>query len=368
MTRDDAAAGSEDTARGRQWRVDSHAWWLIDPPAAKSPRDLRVVAIGGGTGLPVVLRGLKRELFRQPAWPARRAEPPQLTAIVTVADDGGSSGRLRSELGVPAPGDVRNCLLALADDEQLMSRLFDFRFHGAGQVAGHNLGNLILTALSQIEDGFDQAVEQGGKLLAVCGQVVPCTRESVTLRAEFTDGSVVEGESRIAAMRRSVARVTLEPPDAEAAPEALRALEQADLIALGPGSLYTSVIPPLIVSGIGEMIVRASARVVLVMNLMTEPGETDGYTAIEHIRALQRHVPRIRIDDVVVNTSPMSVEVVAKYARAGAIPVVADIDEITAVGSRCIGRPLLASSPKIRHCETKLARVLVDLAGMDRIA
>jgi uncharacterized cofD-like protein len=360
MTHDGQPASFDDGPHREQWRVDADAWWLMEPPAIEFERGLRVVSIGGGTGLPVVLRGLKRELFRR----GHRVHPARLTAIVTVADDGGSSGQLRSETGVPAPGDVRNCLLALADDERLMSRLFEFRFKGDGDIGGHNLGNLILTALSQLENGFDQAVEQGGKLLAVCGRVFPCTPDAVTLRAEFTDGTAVDGESRIAAMRRSVSRVTLAPADAQAVPEAIGALEQADVIALGPGSLYTSVIPPLLVAAIGETIVRASAQVVLVMNLMTEPGETDGYTAVDHIRAVQRHVPKIRIDRVIVNSAPVPTDVAARYARAGSTPVVADIDEIAALGSRCVARPLLSLGPGIRHDETELARVLVDLAAM----
>jgi uncharacterized cofD-like protein len=363
MTNQRHTAVLNGNALDEHWRVDSKAWWLVDPPEAH----VRAVAFGGGTGVPVVLRGLKRLLFPSGTPSLPQMGQRHLTAVVTVADDGGSSGRLRSELQVPAPGDARNCLLALADDDGLMSRLFEFRFESAGHIGGHNLGNLILSALCQMEDGFDQAVEQGGKLLGTCGDVLPCTLDGVVLRAEFADGTVVSGESSIATVMRPISRVMLEPADVAALPEAVEAVEQADVIVLGPGSLYTSVIPPLLVKDIAAAIRRSRARVVLVMNLMTEPGETGGYTAVDHIRAVHRHVDDIRIDDVLVNSAPIPDDIAGAYARAGAAPVVADARAIAALGVHCVERPLLAPGTKIRHDEMKLARVLLDLAGVTRV-
>ncbi|MEK7219717.1 MAG: gluconeogenesis factor YvcK family protein, partial [candidate division NC10 bacterium] len=253
-----------------RWRVEEGSWLLTDPPAATLPGDLRVVALGGGTGLPIVLRGLKGVLFPTGSAWARTTDPHRLTAIVTVADDGGSSGRLRQEHGVLPPGDVRNCLLALSDGDPLMARLFDFRFDGEGETAGHSLGNLILTALSRIGKGFDEAVEQGGRMLTIRGQVFPSSLDDVTLRAEFADGSSVEGESKIRLARRPIHRMHLEPASATAVPQALSALEAADLIVIGPGSLYTSLIPILLVKDIADGVARTRARVVLVGTHMTE--------------------------------------------------------------------------------------------------
>jgi uncharacterized cofD-like protein len=351
-----------------RWRVEQGAWLLTDPPTSSFRRDLRVVAMGGGTGLPMVLRGLKQALFPTgPAW-AHTNDPQRLTAIVTVADDGGSSGRLRREQGVLPPGDVRNCLLALSDGNPLMARLFDFRFDGQGAAAGHSLGNLILTALSRIGKRFDEAVEQGGKILTIRGQVFPSSLDDITLRAEFADGSSVEGESKIAQHRRPIHRVSLEPANASAVPQALSALEAADLIVIGPGSLYTSLIPILLVKNIADGIARSRARVVLVANLMTEPGETDGYTAMDHLEAIGRHAPQIRIHDVLLNTEPIPKDLAEKYAVEGAVPVSATPDAIRAAGCRPAEVPLLASGPKIRHDPTKLAHALIELGPLQEEA
>ncbi len=347
-----------------RWRVEQGAWLLADPPASALPRGLRVVALGGGNGLPVALRGLKDALFPPaPAW-AQMSDPHRLTAIVTVADDGGSSGRLRREHGVLPPGDIKNCLLALTDGDPLMARLFDFRFAGNGETSGHTLGNLILTALTQMGRGFDEAVDQGGRILTIRGQVFPSTLDHVTLRAEFTDGSVVEGESKIALARRPIRRVQLEPVKARAFPPAVCALEVADLIVIGPGSLYTSLIPILLVKDIADGIARSQARVVLVANLMTEPGETDGYTVADHLEAIRRHAPQIPIHDVLFNTTSIPKDLTDVYAIEGAVPVPPTPEAIQAAGSRPVERPLLARSPKIRHDPSKLARALVDLGPL----
>ena len=347
-----------------RWRVEEGAWLLTDPPVSDHRRDLRVVALGGGTGLPVVLRGLKAVLFPTgPAWAPTEA-PQRLTAIVTVADDGGSSGRLRREHGVLPPGDIRNCLLALSDGDPLVARLFDFRFDGQGETAGHSLGNLILTALSRIGKGFDEAVEQGGRILTIRGQVFPATLENVALRAEYADGSSVEGESKIALARRPIRRVHLEPANASALPQALSSLETADLIVIGPGSLYTSLIPILLIKDIADGIARSHARVVLVANLMTEPAETDGYTIADHLEAIRHHAPQLLIHDVLFNTAPIPDDLTDAYAANGAIPVPMNSDAVQAKGSRPVERDLLAHGPKIRHDPGKLARALVDLGSL----
>lgn len=351
-----------------RWRVEQGASLLTDRPAAVLPVDLRVVALGGGTGLPVVLRGLKAALFPTSPTGARTTDPHRLTAIVTVADDGGSSGRLRREHGVLPPGDIRHCLLALSDGDPLMAHLFSFRFDGGGETAGHSLGNLILTALSRIGKGFDKAVEQGGRILTIRGQVFPSSLDDVTLRAEFADGSSVEGESKIRLARRLIHRMHLEPANASAVPQALSALEAADLIVIGPGSLYTSLTPILLVKDIAETIARSRARVILVANLMTEPGETDGYTAVDHLEAIRRHAPQIRIHDVLLNIEPIPQDLVDLYALQGALPVTLMPEAIQATGCHPVERPLLARSPKIRHDPGKLARALVDLGPLQEEA
>jgi len=348
-----------------RWHIRDGAWLLTDPSTAALRRNLQVVALGGGTGLPVVLRGLKAELFPNgPAW-VRTMDPRRLTAIVTVADDGGSTGRLRREYRLPASGDIRNCLIALSDGDPVLARLFDFRFDGEAETAGHSLGNLILTALSKLGNGFDEAVEQGGRLLTIQGQVVPSTVQHVTLRAEFADGSAVSGESSVALARRRIRRMLLEPSDARAVPQALSALDAADLVVIGPGSLYTSLLPVLLVREIADAIARSHARVVLVVNLMTEPGETDGYSAVDHLEAIQAHVPQVRIHDVLLNSTPLRRELTEAYAARGAAPVAAPPAALAAKGCRVVARPLLATGVKIRHDAGKLAEAILDLGALD---
>src|SRR5262245_53261525 len=333
-------------------------------PLAPGPRAgrVRVVALGGGTGIPVLLRGLKAALFPpDEPWVATR-DRNRLTAIVTAADDGGSSGQLRRQYRLLPPGDIRNCLMALADADPTLTDIFDFRFGGHGGVGGHSLGNLILAALSHLESDFLQAVKRAHELLAVRGQVLPATLEDVRLRAEFTDGSWVEGESRIATMRRSIGRVWLHPHGARTLPEALAAIAAADVVVIGPGSLYTSLLPVLLVRELGHALARSRARVVLAMNLMTEPGETDGYTLLDFVAAMQRHAPEVSLDDVLVNTAPIPGELVDRYAAQGARPVVLDEESFERLGCRVIGRDLLGLGPQVRHDPDKLARAILDLA------
>ncbi|SRR6266545_826391 len=323
----------------------------------------RIVAIGGGTGLPVLLRGLRSALFPASALP--RWGRDLLTALVTVADDGGSSGRLRRAYGVLAPGDIRNCLVALAADAQ-RAAMFEFRFDGSDDLAGHSLGNLILTALSRLEDRFPSAVERAGEILGIRGRVLPATGANVCLLAELADGSHVEGESRIAAARGRVWRVRLVPDEARALPEAERAIAGAELVVIGPGSLYTSLIPVLLVRGIAEAIARSGARVVLVMNLMTEPGETDGMTAADQVRALRRHAPGMPIHDVILAATPISSRLLGAYAASGARSVLADLAALPALGCRPVRRQILAAGDRIRHDPCRLAAAVLSTAARCR--
>ncbi len=333
------------------------ARWL---PDADRPR---VVALGGGTGLPALLRGMREVLFRTDSPGGMTCGADHLTAIVSVADDGGSSGRLRREHGVLPPGDVRNCLVALSEGDPLLARLFEFRFAGNGATAGHNLGNLILTALSQIGTGFDEAVEQSGRILGIRGQVFPSSLDGLTLHADFTDGTTATGESRIALTGRRIRRVWLEPADARAVPKAVAAIEAADLVALGPGSLYTSLMPTLLIGDIANALARTRARVVLVGNLMTEPGETDGYTAVDHLEAVRRHTPGLTIHDLLVNTDPIDPDLLDAYEVRGAEPVIASRDARRYGRCRTVARPLLARGRKIRHDPDKLAYALLELGA-----
>ena len=325
-------------------------------------RTPRIVAMGGGTGLPVLLQGLRSVLFPpgSPRTPVLDGE--RLTAITTVADDGGSSGRLRRAYRVPAPGDVRNCLLALSEGDETLKQIFGFRFAGDGGLGGHNLGNLILTALSQGTSDFLDAVERAGEILRVRGRIIPATTDEVTLRAEYVDGSQAEGESRIAAARRTIRRVSLQPEGARAFPQALDAIAAADVVVIGPGSFYTSLLPILLVRGIADSLVASRARLILVMNLMTEPGETDGYTAAGHVLALRAHVPRVPLHAVLLNAAPIPAKRIETYAAKGAEPVRAQDEALKTLGYRTSRRDLLGAGPRIRHDPDKLARAVLEMA------
>lgn len=335
-----------------------------ETPASAST--LRVVALGGGTGLPIVLRGLKATLF-PPGWNRREiGEGSRLTAIVNVADDGGSSGRLRQTYRVLPPGDIRNCLLALSDGDPTLAAIFNFRFNGAGDVSGHSLGNLILTALSQLERDFLRATDRAGELLAIRGRVLPATLDEVTLVAELDDGRRIAGESRIASPGRPIRRVSLEPEQVRALPQTVPAIAGADLIVIGPGSLYTSLLPILLVPEIARTIAASKGRVILVMDLMTEPGETDGYAGTDLLLALRRHAPHLPIHDVLLNIAPIPPEQLARYGAQGAVPILTDAAAIRALGCRPIERDLLGKGPKIRHDPHKLARTLLELATIEK--
>jgi uncharacterized cofD-like protein len=325
-------------------------------------RTIRVVALGGGTGLPMLLRGLKGLMFpdHDPgAWSRGR---DRLTAVVTVADDGGSSGRLRRAYRVLPPGDVRNCLLALSSSQSMMTPLFSFRFKGNNDVGGHSLGNLILSALSHLQGDFCEAVEQAGRMLGACGRILPATLSQISLTAEFDDGSLIEGESRIPGVRRRIRRLQLHPKNARILPEAAAAIEAADVVVIGPGSLYTSLMPILLIDGVVDAIAHTRGRVALVMNLMTEPGETEGYTSVDHVVAIRRHAPRVPIHDLIVNTRPIGGPLSSRYSAQGAVPVAIDRQLLRALGYRLVERDLLGADGLVRHGPAKLALAVLEAA------
>jgi uncharacterized cofD-like protein len=311
-----------------------------------------VVAIGGGTGLPVVLAALKRYLGRHIA---------SLTAIVTVTDDGGSSGRLREELHVLPPGDIRNCLVALAEVEPLMAELFQFRFSGNGALAGHSFGNLFLVALAQVTGNFLHAIRISGKVLAVRGTILPSTLDRVRLGAELADGRVVLGESQLALHGTPVRRVFLDPDGARALPEVLEAIAQAHVIVFAPGSLYTSLLPNLLVGGVADALRAATALRLYVANLMTEPGETDGMSLGDHLEAVHAHGGRGVIDGIVVHGRSFPPDVLGRYARAGARPVAMDVERVRALGVWVAEADVAGPTELARHHAEKLGRVLLQV-------
>jgi uncharacterized cofD-like protein len=312
----------------------------------------RVVAIGGGTGLPVVLTALKRYLG---------GRVTSLTAIVTVTDDGGSSGRLREELQVLPPGDIRNCLVALAEVEPLMAELFQFRFPGDGQLAGHSFGNLFLAALTQVTGNFLHAIRISGKVLAVRGTILPSTLDVVRLGAELADGRRVLGESNITRQGVPIRRVFLEPGDARALPEVFEAIADAHVVVLAPGSLYTSLIPNLLVGGIADALRAAAALKIGVANLMTEPGETDQMSLGDHLEAVYAHGGRGVIDGIVVHGRAFPSDVVARYARVGARPVTKDRERMRTLGVWVTEADVAGPTELARHHPEKLGRVLARL-------
>src|ERR1700690_1540301 len=282
-------------------------------------RGLRVVALGGGTGLSALLRGLKHPLVRRTDQHATTQRPiADLAAIVTVTDDGGSSGRLRRENLILPPGDIRNCIVALSKDEALLGRLFQYRFHAGRGLRGHNFGNLFLAALTHVTGDFAEAVRVSSKILAIRGQIFPSTVSNVSLVATLANGRRVHGETRITASRKVIKKLALSPPRPTPIPKALEAIEEADLILLGPGSLFTSILPNLLIPEIANAIARSKAPRVYVANLMTQPGETSGYALADHLRAIRQHTSRRVIDWVVANPQLISPEVPKLYDAQGA--------------------------------------------------
>jgi uncharacterized cofD-like protein len=287
-----------------------------------------------------------------------------LSAIVAVTDDGGSSGRLRDELQMPPPGDIRNCMVALSEDSNLLSRLFRHRFRGIGDLGGHNFGNLFLAAMSEITGDFAEAVRLSSEILASKGHIYPATVADVRLAAELNDGSAVRGETKIGKVGKEIKRLFLEPADCLPLPEALSAILAADVITLGPGSLYTSLLPPLLVHGVHEAIAASGALKVFVCNLMTQPGETDGLTAKRHLEIVRQYAPEINFDRIIVNSQPISEVQLTLYESEGAeqIGVHGSLSGESIEGARIVYGNLLAAGDKVRHDPKKLADCVLDCA------
>ncbi len=316
------------------------------------------MAIGGGTGLSALLRGLKHH--------AGTPRLRQLTGVVTVTDDGGSSGRLRREFGVLPPGDIRNCIAALADDEDLLTRLFQYRFPNGVGLLGHSFGNLFLTALTGITGDFHQAILEAEKVLSVRGKIFPATVQDVRLRGRGVSGRVYEGESAIGTSGEQLSALELDPPAPPAFPDAVAALERADLILLGPGSLYTSILPNLMIPGIRQAIAKAraktGAKVILLLNLMTQPGETDGMMGADHMRAIEIYAGKGLVDVVLANAKPIPEPLLEHYAETGSICVTTEREAMAAMGLQVVESDLLADGELIRHDSAKLAQAVLDLA------
>jgi uncharacterized cofD-like protein len=314
----------------------------------KIVRRPKIVVIGGGTGLSVMLRGLKEK-------------PLDITAIVTVADDGGSSGILRNELQIPPPGDIRNVLMALADVEPLLADMLKYRFKTGNGLAGHSLGNLMLAAMTDLSGDFVTGIRQLSQVLAVRGRVLPAANRAIVLKAELVDGSIVTGESQIPKSGKAIKRVFLEPADVEPLAEAVEAIEQADAILIGPGSLYTSIMPNLIVPKLAQAIVESQAVKLFVCNVMTQPGETDNYTVSNHLDAIHAHIGHHLFDYVIVNDGEIPPQVESKYAELGAKAVQLDIDEVTRRGYKVIADRLVLFRTFLRHDAERLSHHIYKL-------
>ncbi len=328
-----------------------------------APAGPRIVAVGGGTGLPNVLRGLRPVLFSESA----NTQRERLTAVVATSDDGGSSGRLRAEFNVIPPGDIRNCLAALSDNQSQIADIFQYRFDAGEGLNGHSIGNLVLTALADVTNDFSQAVEIASRVIGARGVVLPATSELVTLVAEFDDGRVLSGETAISRARGRISRLALLPERPGCSAGVVDALLKADVIVVGPGSLFTSILPPLLVPDVAAAMERSPAMRILVANLMTEPGETDHFTVLEHLLTIERHLGRQLFDCVIYNTMPVPEALSASYEDRGAAPLIAGSFEVNAferLGLRAIGVPLVSEHPagKIRHHPERLAAAIVALA------
>ena len=308
----------------------------------------KVVVIGGGTGLSVMLRGLKAKTYN-------------LTAVVTVADDGGSTGRIRQDLDIIAPGDLRNCLVALADKEGLMEKLFAHRFGGSGNLTGHSFGNLFIAALIEVLGDVEEAMDATSKVLRVRGKVIPSSAEKIRLNAEMTDGRIVEGESQIPHAHGKIKRVFTTPEHPKAIQSAVRAIQEADAIVLGPGSLYTSIMPNLCVPDIVQAVRTSKAPKIYICNVMTQPGETDDYTVSDHVKAINRQAGGRVIDFVIANNGDVDPDVLQRYVATGSHSVIIDKKEVSQAGATLILSDLINKENSATHDTKKLANVLFDL-------
>jgi uncharacterized cofD-like protein len=336
--------------------------------------------MGGGIGLSTLLKGLKqhfrggwtRDSLRIGLEKSVGRRPPgvtELSAVVAVSDDGGSSGRLRREFQVLAPGDIRNCMVALSEDEALLSRLFQYRFAAGEGLKGHSFGNLFLTALTGVTGDFQEAVKVSGEVLAIRGHILPSTMSNVTLAAVLEGGQAIRGETKISRSRSRIARIRLVPPNCRPLPQTLEAIRHADAITVGPGSLFTSLIPNLLVRGVAREITRSRAARIFICNLMTQPGETTAFSAADHLRAIYNHCAAPLFDYVLVNTAPISLAARRRYQRARSYPVAVDREELEKLGVRVVEGDFVseeASGPKsarrVRHHSDRLARAVLDIA------
>lgn len=311
----------------------------------------KVVVIGGGTGLSTMLSGIK--FYSR-----------NVTAIVTVADDGGSSGRLRREFDILPPGDIRNCLAALADDSDLMTKLFRYRFEKGEGVSGHSFGNLFITAMTEVTGSFDTAIEESSKILAIRGRVLPASLDPIRLRAEFVDGSTVEGETAIPEKGLPVKELSLLPKNARANQDAIKAIKEAELIVMGPGSLYTSVLPNLLIDEIKEAVEASEACKIYACNIMTQKGETDSYTASKHVRVLLNHCSSKIINHCIINHAACDTSTLLKYAKQHSFPVIPDREKIDELGVKVVVTDLISEAEYIRHDPEKLAKIIFDTFAM----
>lgn len=313
-----------------------------------SKQQPEIAVIGGGTGMPVLLRGLK-DL------------PVQLSALVTVADDGGSTGKLRSEMAIPAPGDIRNVIAALSDAEPMLLDLFQHRFTN-GNVSGHSMGNLLLAAMTSISGNFYTGIKEISRVLNVKGKIYPISNESMSLHAKMTDGTIVSGESAIPLANKRIERVFLQPEPVKPLPNAVQAIKHADLIVISPGSLYTSIIPNLIIPEIDKAIREASGRVVYVCNVMTQQGETTDYKASDHVKAIDDHIGKGGIDSIIVHNESISKSVRSKYAEENAVPVINDIARLRTMNLQVVGENIIDYSRiTLRHDTNKVAKLLFSM-------
>lgn len=313
-------------------------------------RGARIVVIGGGSGLPVLLHGLKEFTSN-------------ITAIVTVADDGGSSGRLRSQFNIPPPGDIRNCLVALADAEPLMSDLFQFRFKESGELEGHSFGNLFILAMLKVTGDFEKAVREASKILAIRGRVVPSTLKIVTLEAQHKDGTVTAGESNIAKVRSPIQRLYLKPEGCAATEDAIDAIQTADAIVIGPGSLYTSLIPNLLIEELSAALAASPAPKIYVCNVMTQPHETDNFTAFDHVNAIIEHSRPEVLSHIIVNTGEIPPHILEKYAKEEATPVAADVAKIRMLGYKVIEDNIVNVREIVRHSPRRVSKIVLGIAA-----
>jgi uncharacterized cofD-like protein len=324
-------------------------------------RPMRVVAIGGGTGLSTLLRGLRGHVLKAGQNRTAPGAISDLAAVVTVTDDGGSSGRLRKDFNMLPPGDLRNCMVALSEEEDLLAQLFNHRFRGGDGLKGHNFGNLFVAALTEITGDFGKAIQLASMILATRGRIYPATMANATLVARMIDGTEVRGETNITASHSRIAELMLDPPHPAPIPETLEAINRADIITVGPGSLYTSLITNLLVDGIPAALAGARGLRVYICNLMTQANESQGLTASEHIERIYEHTRAPIFDCALVNAAPFSAETVARYGATGAWPIVADIDRIEALGVQCIAADFATEEHVVRHAAARVTGALLAL-------